>query len=319
MLATLVAALMSSPGLHVYMWAIAPTDQRDRVMDQSRYSLESARACGFEPKLLGLGHTIRNPERHWANVQARFYVLQDALRAHADDDLLLVMDGYDTLFLPHASPALMVDRFRHAGAVLMFSSEKAYTYQWPQYKAQFDQNTAAYRYLAAGTFIGRAWAIRDMAQACIHDMDHGLAGGNDMGLMGKYAADHPRRVALDYGRRIFWVTTNDQEHAGQLFDEAVRELGAMIVHVVAGRRELSHIYMRMYHKLRAATPTRPPASFPLAVRIAGGWIGPISLSSNGHFSVKLMIHGLTFYALPSALIKPHRPAFTTEWGTGLEL
>lgn len=299
---------MTFSSLTVYYWAIAPESEREHITHDSRFSLATARQQGFQPQMLGVGHRMRHPERRQAIHQARFYVLDDVIQSsHADDDLLLIMDGYDTLFMPHASPHVLERRFNESGSILMFSAERDYTYQWLEYKAVFDQTTADYRYLASGTFIGRAWAIRQMAQTCIHDMNHGLEEGNDMGLLGKYAAEHPRRVALDYGRRIFWVTTRDQD----LLLQQPLPCDALIVHVVGGRRELSPVYMQMYARVRTAH-TRPP-SFALAVRLEHGWLGPLSRSpKHSAGSIPLQIHDTTFYIPQDAVTTPDQPPFTAE-------
>ena len=62
----------------------------------------------------------------------------------------------------------------------------------------------------------------------------------------------------------------------------------------------------------AATPG--PAAFALAVRVDGGYIGPLSLSSNGIHAIALQLPnypGLTFYALPGSLATFNQPLHTT--------
>ena len=59
--------------------------------------------------------------------------------------------------------------------------------------------------------------------------------------------------------------------------------------------------------------TRPPPSFALAVRVGqSDWIGPLSLSRNGHFALKLVVGDVDFYVLPSSIAKPDKPPGTTE-------
>ena len=61
-----------------------------------------------------------------------------------------------------------------------------------------------------------------------------------------------------------------------------------------------------------AAPTPYGPSFALAVQVQpGAWIGPVSLSPNGHFAIPLPIGNKTFYAPLLALAHPRQPDHTT--------
>lgn len=64
--------------------------------------------------------------------------------------------------------------------------------------------------------------------------------------------------------------------------------------------------------LLAAAPTPFAASFSLAVQVEpGAWLGPVSLSANGHFAVPVMVGDRTFYAPLIALTHTSQPIGTT--------
>lgn len=67
----------------------------------------------------------------------------------------------------------------------------------------------------------------------------------------------------------------------------------------------------------ASLPGTPaPASFAYVVRLGRGWLGPLSLSANGHFAVKIEVPqhpGVTFYALPDSITHSERPPDRAEW------
>ena len=68
---------------------------------------------------------------------------------------------------------------------------------------------------------------------------------------------------------------------------------------------------------RATLPGTPaPPSFAYVVRLGRGWLGPLSLSANGHFAVKIQVPqhpGVTFYALPDSITHSERPPDRVEW------
>ena len=63
-----------------------------------------------------------------------------------------------------------------------------------------------------------------------------------------------------------------------------------------------------------AAPTPYGPSFALAVQVQpGAWIGPMSLSPNGHFAIPVPIGNKTFYAPLLALAHPRQPERTAEF------
>ncbi len=239
------SAPSSDCDLLIYLWGIS--DNEEWIRENCRWSLSTARKYGLKPQLAGIGYDVRHLERYEHKALARFYVLRDLLRNVSDSQIILIMDGFDTLFTGTARQ--IVTAFRRQRTQILVSAERSFTYQWHEYKDKYDALSSPYRYPAAGTIIGYAGALRHLANTCISYIKQGFGHGNDMGLLGKYIYENfetPSFVRLDTSCELFWVTTLDTKVFRQSpFFNPYTKTRPVILHMIGGGRENKHIYQEI--------------------------------------------------------------------------
>jgi hypothetical protein len=236
--------------LDIYLWAIS--NDEAWIRENCRWSLETARKCGLRPQLAGIAHDIR----HLAHCEhaidlARLYVLRALLGKMSDTRLLLVMDGFDTLF--RGTEEQIVSAFLRYNTQILISAEKAYTYQWMELRHKYDAIPSPYRYVACGTIMGFAGALRQMTDEVIYNIEHGFSQANHQGLVGKYVYDHfddAAHVRLDTRCRLFWVTSDDtQVFSESPFCNPHTQSTPLIFHVIGGNRENAELYRRVGRRI----------------------------------------------------------------------
>jgi len=242
----------SESDLLVYLWGIS--DDEDWIRANSRWSLDTARVFGLAPRLAGIGYDPRPLDRYEHKVLARLFVLRELLQPLPDSQIVLIMDAFDTLFL--GTGQQIVATFRNQKTQILVSAERAYTYQWAEYRHKFDTIDSPYRYVNAGTIIGYAGALRYLAQTCIAYLGQGFAHGNDQGLLGKFVFDTfdtPSFVRLDTSCELFWVTTRDAEALRESpFRNPVTDTRPLILHVIGGGREHAQLYREIGQSILGA-------------------------------------------------------------------
>lgn len=238
--------------LDVYLWGISNNEKY--IMDNCKYSLNTARKYKLNPKILGLNYgwsRLQHIEHGF--VLSRLYLLRDLTMKIKDNRILLIMDGFDTLF--NGTKEEILERFYSQNTNLLISSEKAFTYQWDNYKDKYDKINSLYKYLNAGTFIGFSDSIKKMATYCIKMIEEGTGDdrGNDQGLMGQYLYNNLEKKnenKLDSNCSLFWVTTDDNTiFTSTPFYNTVTKSHPIIYHVVGGRREYERMYIDTYTKI----------------------------------------------------------------------
>ena len=118
---------------------------------------------------------------------------------------------------------------------------------------KYDAIPSPYRYVASGTIIGFAGALKQMTEEGIYSIEHGFSHGNHQGLVGKYVYDgfdDAVLVRLDTQCQLFWVTSDDT----QLFSESPfcnphTQTRPLISHVVGGSRESAELYRRVGRRI----------------------------------------------------------------------
>ncbi len=240
---------------HVFLWGIAPYSNKIYIYHESRYCLRTAARYGLSPEIIGFGYD--RPDRPKSvQSQSRFYALEERLKTVSDDDVVLVMDGFDTLFCGTAHE--IVSTFQSFNTKVLFSAEKSFTYQWADYQANYETHPSPYRYLGAGTYIGYAHAIRHLTEECIR-----MAGtrrfcdGFEMGIMGAYLHENYFRqetYRLDNGCDLFWVTTLDPpvEVQGNRLLNPFTNTNPLILHYVDGHRHKKAEYIRCFHQIMSS-------------------------------------------------------------------
>jgi len=238
--------------LDIYLWGIS--DNEKYIMENCKYSLDTAHKYKLNPKILGLNYDWSHL-KHLTHgfVLSRLYLLRDLTMKIKDNRILLIMDGFDTLF--GGTKEEILKKFYSHNTELLISSERAFTYQWANYKNKYDNINSLYKYLAAGTFIGYTNSIKKMADSCIKMLDEATGNdrGNDQGLLGKYLYNNFERKTenkLDSNCSLFWVTTNDNNiFTKNPFYNINTQTHPIIYHVVGGRRDCEKMYIDTYNKI----------------------------------------------------------------------
>jgi hypothetical protein len=184
--------------VRILVWGI---EQDLKVaVDKASYLLDTANHFNIDVELVGIGHTF-------TTFKDRLYLLQDYLTNIDPNEVILVMDGYDTLFNSDIESAL--NAFLSKNTRILISAERMFTYQYPMYLDKYNEIESDYRYINAGTFIGYA---SDINQMLTELFELPLISQIDQGLMGAWLyniLDQPTKAQLDINCDIFWVTSGD--------------------------------------------------------------------------------------------------------------
>jgi hypothetical protein len=169
---------------------------------KAEYLLNTAKYFGVDVELIGIGHTF-------TNFTNRLYILQDYLKDINPEEVILVMDGYDTLF--NNTVEYTLSQFHQKNTKILISSEKLFTYQWGKFQHKFDTINSDYKYVNAGTFMGYAGDLKIMVDELIEiyklyptDIDQGL-----LGVWVYNNFEDNKKVQLDTNCDVFWVTSKD--------------------------------------------------------------------------------------------------------------
>ncbi|MEE9372262.1 MAG: DUF1796 family putative cysteine peptidase [Saprospiraceae bacterium] len=188
------------PSLKILVWAIHESHDYMRQMTSSFF--DTAELYDIKPELFGIGHQFKEHKQ-------RLWILYDYLKKIDPNTVILCMDGADTLF--NDGSLSILQKFLDKKTRILISAEKAFTYQYEEFRINFDSLKSEYRYVNAGTFIGYAGDLLEMLQD-IFEYNKTYSSANDQGLLGIWAHENlhdENIVQLDTGCDIFWVTTYD--------------------------------------------------------------------------------------------------------------
>jgi hypothetical protein len=169
---------------------------------KAKYLLNTAKYFNVDVEIIGVGY-------EFTNFTNRLYILQDYLKNTNPKEIILVMDGYDTLF--NNTIEYTLSQFQQKNTRILISSEKLFTYQWERFQHKFDTIDSDYKYVNAGTFMGYAGDLKLMVDELfkiykLHPTDI------DQGLLGIWVYNNfedNTKVQLDTNCDVFWVTSGD--------------------------------------------------------------------------------------------------------------
>ena len=169
---------------------------------KAEYLLNTAKHFNIDVDIIGIGYKF-------TNFTNRLYILQNYLKDTNPEEIILVMDGYDTLFNNTLEYAL--NKFQEKNTRILISSEKFFTYQWDKFKHKFDTINSDYKYVNAGTYMGYASDLKLMVDE-LFEIYKEYPTNIDQGLIGVWAYnnfENKEKVQLDTNCEIFWVTSGD--------------------------------------------------------------------------------------------------------------
>lgn len=172
--------------------------------DKFRKLIDTADYFNITLNYMGVGVPYKNHKQ-------KIEVLHDHLKnsEYSKNTIIICMDGTDTLFNNNIDNLL--NRFLEKNTRILFSAEKAFTYQWPAYKQNFDNLNYPYKYLNAGTFMGYAEDIKEMLVE-IKSYEEYEQTQIDQGLFGIWTSKNlknTQKVQMDGTSDIFWVVSNE--------------------------------------------------------------------------------------------------------------
>ena len=183
--------------MKILVWGIE--DELMTAETKAVYLIDTAYRFNVSIDFIGIGKVF-------SGFRERLRILQESLKAIEPGEIVVVMDGYDTLFNNQAEIAL--ERFLAKNTRILISAEKLFTYQYAAYQEKYDQIESPYRYVNAGTYMGYARDLLEMVNELFEIPYEAI----DQGLIGVWLydkLDQPEKVQLDTNCDIFWVTSGD--------------------------------------------------------------------------------------------------------------
>jgi hypothetical protein len=237
------------PTLRIFVWAI--NEAESLMKDLCSHLLHTSDMFGIDVELLGIGHKFIEHKQ-------RLKILHKRLMRVDPDDIVLCMDGSDTLFT--GTSFQIVERFLSMKTRVLISGEKSYTYQYHQFKKKFDSIPESYKYVNAGTFMGFAGDLLEMLED-IFIIDKTFSDANDQGLLGIWAhknLENKELVRIDSSCEVFWVTTEDwyflkqiAQQSGTIFHPNTGSKPLIIHNVGNGDKILNKTFQACYQNIIA--------------------------------------------------------------------
>lgn len=155
----------------------------------------SAAYHGIKMQVLGVGDP-------WRSLLQKLETVGRSLQELPEDQIVLFVDGYDTIFLQPAS--VIQDRFLGFGRPTVFSAERCFYAPGNEGLARrYPSSPTPYRYLNSGCYIGYAGPLATLLERVLERR----AGYSDQSLLSRYFVDHQGEIALDRGAELFVATS----------------------------------------------------------------------------------------------------------------
>ncbi len=186
--------------MRVLAWGIEPAVEV--VEEKAKYLVNTAKIHDVKVDFIGIGQTF-------TTFTNRLPILREYLKGIDPTEVVLVMDGYDTLI--NNTVEYVEQVFKSKNTNIFISAEKIFTYQWDFFKNKFETIESEYRYVNAGTLMGYAGELSKMVDE-LFDIYEKHPTDIDQGLLGIWVYnnfENKTKVQLDTECEIFWVTSKD--------------------------------------------------------------------------------------------------------------
>lgn len=170
--------------------------------DRARHLLDTANKFGLHVEFVGQGI-------QYNVLRDKLYTLRDYLDSISDEQLVICIDGYDTLI--NKSFDSLESTFSLLNTEIVISSERMFTYQWGNFKDKFDTIQSPYRYVNSGTLIGKSKHLKKMLDECI-ELHNFHKTTIDQGLVGVWVynnIENTNKVMLDTECMFTWVVSGE--------------------------------------------------------------------------------------------------------------
>lgn len=154
----------------------------------------SCKALGVKLHVLGL-------EKPYRGFCDKFLAVQEFIKKLPEQDIVLFLDGYDTLLL--APPEEIVEKFLAIAAPIVVSAERE-SYPDGSLAVLYPPSPTTFRYVNSGLYIGFVGALRKFFKA----LSPFQAEDDDQALMAHFFLDHSGEMVLDTHCQLFLNTAH---------------------------------------------------------------------------------------------------------------
>jgi hypothetical protein len=124
-----------------------------------------------------------------------------------ENEIVVCTDSFDVIYLTNADE--IKQKFLKMNARIVYSAEHRYAHQAPEFRNIFKKMSVDkhFKYLNSGALIGYAKNIKDKFEVIFNysqtEIDESVS--YNQGRVGKYIAENPNKVKLDYDCELFWT------------------------------------------------------------------------------------------------------------------
>jgi uncharacterized protein with PIN domain len=127
-----------------------------------------------------------------------------------ENEIVVCTDSFDVIYLTNADE--IKQKFLKMNTKIVYSAECLYNHQDSKFLEYYKKlgKGKHYKYLNSGALIGYAKNIKDKFEVIFNysqtEIDESVS--YNQGRVGKYIAENPNKVKLDYDCEIFWTDIN---------------------------------------------------------------------------------------------------------------
>lgn len=235
--------------MKILVWAATPNLELSK--EKTKYLLNTANyyCKNIEIELMGVEYRYRF-------LKDKIYILKKHIEQFEDDELILCIDGFDTLM--NKSMKEVESDFYSFNTEIVISSEQFFTYQWGSYQDKFESIQSRYKYVNSGTIIGKVKHIKNMINEIFIYPEFDITE-IDQGLIGMWVyknIDDNKKVKLDSDCKITWVTSNDydelniQSDKNEVIKNPYTNTIPFIIHAPGNESQYNNeIYIKAYNSI----------------------------------------------------------------------
>jgi uncharacterized protein with PIN domain len=174
--------------------------------DKIQRLLDSAKLQNIDVETIGEGRDVNeggkfNGKNLW---------LYEKVCELDENEIVVCTDSFDVIYLTNADE--IKQKFLKMNTKIVYSAECLYNHQDSKFLEYYKKlgKGKHYKYLNSGALIGYAKNIKDKFEVIFNysqtEIDESVS--YNQGRVGKYIAENPNKVKLDYDCEIFWTDIN---------------------------------------------------------------------------------------------------------------
>ena len=174
--------------------------------DKIQRLLNSAKLQNIEIEIIGSGRDIHEG----GNYNGKNLWLYEKVCELDENEIVVCTDSFDVIYLTNADE--IKQKFLKMNMPIVYSGSCGLTHQDAHFLEYYKKlgKGKHYKFLNSGALIGYAKNIKEKFEVifeyCQSDLDE--SASYNQGRVGKYIAENPNKVKLDYDCEIFWTDQN---------------------------------------------------------------------------------------------------------------